>query len=117
MTAPELFDVIELLVGLPENNLQAGAKGAIVEIYSNQHYEIEFTNNEGETLTHLALPATQFVVVWKAVTKTWVPLTDKLQALITQLSEEKRREVLDFALFIHSQKQDGMLEQALVKET
>lgn len=72
MTPPELFDVVELLVGLPENNLQAGAKGAIVEIYSNQHYEIEFTNNEGETLTHLALPATQFVVVWKAVTKTWV---------------------------------------------
>jgi len=44
MIRPELFDVVELLIDLPEHNLQAGVRGAIVEEYANQHYEIEFTN-------------------------------------------------------------------------
>ena len=42
---PELFDVVELLIDLPEHNLSAGVRGAIVEEYSDRHYEIEFTNN------------------------------------------------------------------------
>ena len=33
MTQPELFDVVELLIDLPEFNLRAGIQGAIVEWY------------------------------------------------------------------------------------
>lgn len=46
MTEPELFDVIELLVDLPEDNLRAGVRGAIVECYDDHNYEVEFTNQE-----------------------------------------------------------------------
>ncbi len=33
MTEPELFDLIELLIYLPEDNLCAGVQGTIVECY------------------------------------------------------------------------------------
>ena len=44
MTKPELFDIIELLVDVPEYNLKVGTQGTIVECYEDQSYEIEFTN-------------------------------------------------------------------------
>ncbi|NJR48107.1 MAG: DUF4926 domain-containing protein, partial [Hyellaceae cyanobacterium CSU_1_1] len=42
MTQPELFDVVELLIDLPESNLRAGVQGAIVECYQDNNYEVEF---------------------------------------------------------------------------
>lgn len=105
MIKPELFDVVELLIDLPEHNLQAGVRGAIVEEYANQHYEIEFTNKDGETLVLTTLPINQFVVVWRATTKTWVPVADKIAALVASLPEETRLEVFDFARFIYSRRQ------------
>ena len=38
MTQPELFDVVELLVDLPEHNLRAGVQGAIVECYQDNNF-------------------------------------------------------------------------------
>jgi hypothetical protein len=105
MIKPELFDVVELLIDLPEHNLQAGVRGAIVEDYANQHYEIEFTNRDGETLALATLAIHQFVVVWRATTKTWVPVAEKIEALVASLSEETRLEVFDFARFIYSRRQ------------
>lgn len=72
MTQPELFDVVELLVDLPEHNLRAGVQGAIVECDRDDNYEVEFSNSNGETLALCALSAKQFVVVWSAKTKTWL---------------------------------------------
>ena len=40
---PELFDVVELLVDLPERNLQAGMQGTILEDYGTA-YEVELVN-------------------------------------------------------------------------
>jgi hypothetical protein len=40
---PDLFDVIELAVDLPERGLRAGMQGTIVERYPGA-YEVEFTN-------------------------------------------------------------------------
>ncbi|MBW4547956.1 MAG: DUF4926 domain-containing protein [Symplocastrum torsivum CPER-KK1] len=59
MTEPELFDVIELLVDLPEYNLRSGVQGAIVECYPGGTYEVEFSNKDGETLVDFggSLPA------------------------------------------------------------
>lgn len=70
MTEPELFDVIELLVDLPEYNLRSGVQGAIVECYPGGTYEVEFSNKDGETLALCELKSEQFIVFWKAKTKT-----------------------------------------------
>jgi hypothetical protein len=96
MTEPELFDAIELLVDLPEENLGAGVRGAIVECYEDGKYEVEFTNEEGETLALYTLSSEQFIVVWKAKTKSWLSVSEQIAAAISHLSEERQREVLDF---------------------
>ncbi|MFB2876949.1 DUF4926 domain-containing protein [Floridanema aerugineum] len=64
MIKPNLFDVVEMLVDLPEIGLQVGDRGAIVEEYSDRAYEIEFTNPQGETLALHTLSPEQFIVVW-----------------------------------------------------
>ncbi|MBW4568823.1 MAG: DUF4926 domain-containing protein [Tolypothrix carrinoi HA7290-LM1] len=97
MTYPELFDVIELLVNLPLYNLRAGVRGAIVECYDDNTYEVEFTNEEGETLAICTLSSEQFIVIWKAKTKSWLPVSEQISAVINHLSEERKQEVLDFA--------------------
>jgi hypothetical protein len=97
MTEPELFDVVELVVYLPEDNLSAGVRGSIVECYDDNTYEVEFTNQEGETLALCTLSSEQFMVVWQAKTKSWLSVSEQITAAIAHLSEERKREVLDFA--------------------
>jgi hypothetical protein len=101
MTQPELFDVVELLVDLPEHNLRAGVQGAIVECYQDNNYEIEFSNSNGETLALCALSAQQFVVVWSAKTKTWLPISERVAAILNNLDSKRQEEVLDFARFLY----------------
>ncbi len=40
MNQPELFDIVELLVDLPEDNLNIGIQGTIVECYDDNTYEV-----------------------------------------------------------------------------
>lgn len=96
MIEPQLFDVIELLINLPEYNLLAGVQGAIVDCYADGKYEVEFTNEEGETEVICPLQSHQFIVVWKAKTKSWLSVSEQIVAAIGNLSEERKREVLDF---------------------
>ena len=100
MTSPELFDVVELLVDLPEHNLRVGVQGAIVECDRDDSYEIEFSNSDGETLALCALSARQFVVVWSAKTKTWLPISERVAAILNNLDNKRQEEVLDFARFL-----------------
>jgi hypothetical protein len=65
-------------------------------------YEVEFTNKSGETLVLLALRPDQFIVVWRAETKKWVPIAERIAALMAHLAEEAGEEVLDFVRFVHS---------------
>ena len=97
MHKPELFDIIELLVNLPENHLSLGDRGAIVECYPDNTCEVEFTNDEGETLALCALSEEQFIVVWNANTKSWLSTSERLDAIINRLSEPIKQEVLEFA--------------------
>ncbi len=69
-TKPELFDIIELLVNLPEDNQAIGDKGTIVECYDSDNFEIEFINKNGKAIALCTLFSQQFIVVWKASTKT-----------------------------------------------
>lgn len=106
MTSPELFDLVELLINLPEDNLKAGETGTIVECYDSGKYEVEFTNSDGETIALCTLSSEEFIVVWKAKTKNWLPISEQLTNVIAHLSEERQREVFNFARFI-AQSQKG----------
>ena len=57
-----LFDVVVLIEDIPEEGLRAGMKGAIIEIYSQpvEGYEIEFCDEQGRTVSQLALSSNQF---------------------------------------------------------
>ena len=103
MTKPELFDVIELLVDLPGDELRAGTRGAIVECYDHNNYEIEFTNQEGETLALYTLSSEQFIVIWKSKTTSWLSVSEQIAAVISHLSEERKLEILDFARSLYQQ--------------
>lgn len=101
MTQPELFDVVELLIDLPELNLREGVQGAIVECDRDNNYEVEFSNSDGETLALCALSAKKFVVVWSAKTETWLPISERVAAILSNLDDRRQEEVLDFARFLY----------------
>jgi hypothetical protein len=55
-----LYDVVELAVDLPDEGLRAGATGAIVDDYpGSADYEVEFVDDDGQTLALLTLHADQ----------------------------------------------------------
>ena len=74
MTKPELFDIVELIVDLPEYQQVLGSQAAIVECYDDKTFEVEFTNDEGETTALCPLSSDQFIVIWKSETKQWLPI-------------------------------------------
>ena len=47
--------MVELIKDLPEQRLRAGMRGAVVDRYGNDEYEVEFVGGKGETLALLAL--------------------------------------------------------------
>lgn len=47
MNNPELLDMVELLLNLPDEGLQVGAQGTIVECCGEDVYEMEFVNGMG----------------------------------------------------------------------
>jgi hypothetical protein len=102
---PALFDVVELLTDLPTQQLRIGDRGAIVESYNDNTFEVEFTNREGETLALVALPAQQFMVVWSADTCTWVSETEQVATLLSRLPKELNQEVLNFVRFLYARGQ------------
>ncbi|MBE9160553.1 DUF4926 domain-containing protein [Nodosilinea sp. LEGE 06152] len=101
MMQPELLDVVELLVDLPEVELKAGDQGTILEVYDDRAYEVEFANSYGETHAMLALKPEQFVVVWQNATKSWVPLPERIAAVLQKLPEDRQHQVLMFARSLH----------------
>ena len=57
---------------------------------------MEFANDDGETLALLALTADKFIVVWKNETQDWIPLGDRIAAMLQPLSEDSQKQVLNF---------------------
>ena len=104
MKNPELLDVVELVVNLPEDGLQVGTQGTIVECYDSDAYEVEFVNGAGETIAMVVLKLAQFAVAWRAESKMWVPVAERLEALMAALPEATLLEVFDFARFVHSRR-------------
>ena len=69
---------MQLLVDVPQNNLQTGVRGTIVERYSDDAYEVEFSNSDGETLVLCTLSPKQFIIVWQAKTASWLSLSEQI---------------------------------------
>ena len=97
MNQHELFDVVELLVDLPEDEFQAGVRGTIVECYDNDAYEVEFSDSNGETLALCTLSPEQFVIVWQAKTKSWLSLSEQITDVVKDLDTARQKEVFKFA--------------------
>ncbi|MCW3820406.1 DUF4926 domain-containing protein [Micromonospora sp. DR5-3] len=53
----DLYDLVELREALPEENLPAEAVGTIVHVFHRPQlaYEVEFTDEDGRTLSSVAL--------------------------------------------------------------
>ncbi len=94
---PELFDVVELLVTLPESNLHQGVRGAIVDYYDDGNYEVEFSDRSGETIALCTLSTEQFLVVWKSRERRWLSVSELLAAMVGRLSDERQIQVLELA--------------------
>ena len=101
-------DVIELTVDIPERQLRAGDQGTIVHCNSSEAFEVEFTNQNGETVELLALSPKQFIVVWRSDTEQWVSVAEQISELIAKMPDESAREVLDFARYLSVQHERKM---------
>ncbi|MEV4758008.1 DUF4926 domain-containing protein [Micromonospora sp. NPDC049559] len=52
-----LFDMVALTVGLPDEGLPAGSVGTIVHVFDQPRraYEVEFVDEDGETIATAAV--------------------------------------------------------------
>ena len=103
MIKPQLFDIVELLVNLPEQNQFIGSQGAIVECYDDRHFEIEFSNEDGETTALCTLEYRQFIVVWQSATKQWITTTEKVISILDYMPKNKQEEILKYARTLYEQ--------------
>ena len=100
MIKPTLYDSIELLVDLPQQHLRAGMQGAIVHQYDEQTFEVEFANEEGETLALCPLALEQFIVIWQAELEQPVSVIDQVAQIVARLPQDPQKQLLDFARFL-----------------
>jgi hypothetical protein len=61
----KLFDVVALVAAIPDEGLERGQVGTIIEIYNNgEAYEVEFSDHRnGHTYAMLALNAEQLMML------------------------------------------------------
>ena len=59
----KLLDIVALTENLPEYDLYRGNVGTIVEILAPNVYEVEFSDDEGQTYAVQALNAAQLMVL------------------------------------------------------
>ncbi len=66
MSAPDpinVFDVVALLVDMPERGLVRGQVGTVVERLNDGVFEVEFGDDEGRTYAELAFGAELLLVL------------------------------------------------------
>ena len=59
----KLLDVVALLKAIPTENLKAGQVGTVVEIFSDNDFEIEFVDKQGRTIAMLPLKRADLLVL------------------------------------------------------
>ncbi len=65
----ELLDVVALTEDHLEQGLRRGQVGTVVELLAPGVYEVEFSDNEGQTYALLAVPARQLMVLHEQPTE------------------------------------------------
>ncbi|SEL32835.1 protein of unknown function [Roseateles sp. YR242] len=62
---PKINDVVQLTALPPDDLVTPGMLGVIVAAFSEpeEAYEVEFSNNQGETIAQVVLRPKQFVIV------------------------------------------------------
>jgi hypothetical protein len=61
MSDLSINDVVALTEPLPQNNLDAGQVGTVVEMLGRDTYEVEFSDDNGKTYAQLALKRSQIL--------------------------------------------------------
>ena len=102
MTMPKFLDVVLLKHDLPEHGLRQGAVGTVVEVYDNGEGEVEFANDDGETLGLATLLPDQLDILWSGEPTEQGQTVQQLVAIVNGLQPEQAREVLDFARFLRT---------------
>jgi hypothetical protein len=59
----KLLDTVALIGDLPERKLKRGEVGTVVEILAPDAFEVEFSDEEGQTYAELALRTDQIIVL------------------------------------------------------
>ena len=59
----KLLDTVALLEDLPQRKLKRGEVGTVVEILAPDVYEVEFSDDDGQTYAELALRKEQVVLL------------------------------------------------------
>ncbi|PSB22961.1 DUF4926 domain-containing protein [filamentous cyanobacterium Phorm 46] len=57
----QLLDVVAIKEDLPNHNLLAGQVGTIVEFLASEVYEVEFSDDDGQTYAMLPLHRSQLL--------------------------------------------------------
>ena len=66
----ELLAVVALADDLPAEGLVRGQVGTVVETLANDHFEVEFSDDQGKTYAMLPLAAGQLIVLHHAPVRT-----------------------------------------------
>jgi len=59
----ELLDTVALAGDLPERNLRQGEVGTVVELLGADVYEVEFSDDDGQTYAEFALRNDQLILL------------------------------------------------------
>lgn len=59
----ELLDTIALAEDLPERSLEKGEVGTVVELLAPDVFEVEFSDDDGQTYAEFALRKDQLIVL------------------------------------------------------
>ena len=59
----KLLDTVALLKVMPDQNLKIGQVGTVVEIFSDNDFEVEFTDKQGRTIALLPLKRADLLVL------------------------------------------------------
>ena len=59
----KILDVVALLKNMPEKNLIMGQVGTIVEVLTENVYEVEFASNKGETIALAAVDSENLLLL------------------------------------------------------
>jgi hypothetical protein len=59
----KLLDVVALLKAIPAENLKKGQVGTVVEVFSEEDFEVEFADKQGKTIAMVPLKNSDLLVL------------------------------------------------------